>query len=92
MNKHLKDVLLQLLSKNFIGAKHTYEKKILNQNLRAIGKKERKEFQKEYNKCLNDAWFLRIKKRTGKNSDWHVSLNPRKLEDIYEALEGESDE
>jgi len=31
--------------------------------------------------------ILRVKKKTGKGSNWHISLNPRKLKELYGIIE-----
>ena len=41
---------------------------------------------KEYRDAINNHLILKIKKRTGKGSDWHISLNPRKLKELYEMI------
>ena len=51
-----------------------------------VTKRRVNEFEKEYRDTINNQLILKIKKRTGKGSDWHVSLNPRKLKELYEMI------
>lgn len=44
------------------------------------GKKEIKNAIKE---LCNDEWIILSSKRTGKSSEEHISLNPRKIPDIH---------
>jgi hypothetical protein len=86
MNKVLEAVLIYLINKRYIGGKHTPEEKLINSKTKWIDKKEKKEFEKEYKKILNNGFILRIKKRTGKGTDWHICLNQRKLKELNEML------
>ncbi|MFH1637671.1 MAG: hypothetical protein ABIB71_04585 [Candidatus Woesearchaeota archaeon] len=36
--------------------------------------------------AINNQLILKTKKRTGKGSDWHISLNPRNLKEVYEMI------
>ncbi|MBW2994901.1 hypothetical protein KY312_00975 [Candidatus Woesearchaeota archaeon] len=86
MNNALRAVLMFLLNKRYIGGKHTLEDKLVKSKIKWLGAKERSEFKKEYKKLLNEGIILRAKKRTGKGSDWHICLNPRKLQYLIEML------
>jgi len=87
MNPALKAIVLFLMSKRYIGGKHTPEDRIIKSKTKWIDSKEEKEFRKEYKKMINERFILRSKKRTGKGSGWHICLNPRKLKELNEMLE-----
>jgi len=89
MNGGLKAILLFLLNKRYIGNKHFPENKLVSSRTKYLCQEEQKQFENEYKDLLNCLFLLRLKKRTGKGDDWHISLNPRKLKEIYEMLEGE---
>ena len=76
-----------MFNKRYIGGRHTQENKLIKSKTQLISAEEKKEFQKEYKKIINEEFILRSKKRTGKSYDWHISLNPRKLEDLNDLLE-----
>lgn len=87
MNNALKAVLLFLINKRYIGGKHTSEDKLIKSKTRWVDAKERKGFDKEYKNLVNVGFILRLRKRTGKGSDWHISLNPRRLKELYGMIE-----
>ncbi len=87
MNKVLEAVLAYLINRRYIGGKHIPEKELIKSKTKWVDKKEKKDFEKEYKKMVNEGFILRIKKRTGKGSDWHICLNPRKLKELNEMLE-----
>lgn len=86
MNVALKAILRTLLSKRIIGGKHTPEDKFLKSKTKWLDGSEKKEFEKEYKEIVNERIIIREKKRTKKSSDWHISLNPRKLKELYEKI------
>lgn len=86
MNPALKAIITAMLNKRYIGGKHTEENNIINSKTKWLQKNEYNEFEKEYKSAVNEELILKIKKRTGRGSDWHISLNPRKLKDIYEII------
>jgi hypothetical protein len=86
MNRTLRDVIRTLDSKRIIGHKHIPEDKLLNQKIKWLKREERKQFEKEYKELINRGLIIRLKKRTGKDYDWHISLNPRKLKEINEMI------
>ncbi len=86
MNRSLESVLIYLINKRYIGGKHTPEEQLINSKTKWIDKKEKREFEKEYKNMVNEGFILRIKKRTGKGSDWHICLNPRRLKELDEML------
>lgn len=86
MNVALKALIRLMLGKEKIGGAHIPEDKVLNRIIKWSNKDERREFDKEYQAAINEGLIMRIKKRTGKGSDWHISLNPRELKTIYERM------
>lgn len=87
MNKILRAVFIFLLNKRYIGGKHTPEDKVVKSKTKWADKKDLIGFDKEYKKAINEQFILKIKKRTGKGSGWHISLNPRKLKELYKLVE-----
>ena len=90
MQPSSKAVLQRLLIGNYIGAKHRPEQKVLKRATIRLDKDAIKIFQHEYRLMLNQSWLIRLKKRTGKGSDWHISLNPKKLQEIKDSIEGDN--
>lgn len=86
MNLALKATITLMLNKKIIGGKHTPEDKVLGFKTKWLSKEEYHEFEAEYRQAINNQLILRIKKQTGKGSDWHLSLNPRKLKELYEMI------
>lgn len=86
-NKIIRSVLVFLLNHRYIGGKHTPEDKLIKSKTKWLPAEERKEFRKEYKRLINERHIIRSKKRTGKGFDWHISLNPRKLKEIYNLIE-----
>ncbi len=84
MEKSTESILLFLLNKHIIGAKHFPEHKFVVSRTKWLDKDERKVFEKEYSELINQGILLRLKKKTGKGTEWHISLNPERLKDIYE--------
>ncbi|MBT7903599.1 hypothetical protein HN587_07080 [Candidatus Woesearchaeota archaeon] len=85
MNAAFKSTLIFLLNKHYIGGKHFPENKLIISRTKWLTKQEQKEFNKEYKQiryCL-----IILKKKTGKGIDWHISLNPSKLQEIKKLLE-----
>jgi len=87
MNRGLRAVMLFLLNRRYIGGKHFPEKNLVKAKAIYFQKRERRNFEKEYKEAVNELFLLRSKKRTGKGSDWHISLNPNKLKELLEMLE-----
>jgi len=50
--------------------------------------KGRKTLEKALKELRNNEWIIVLTKRSGKGSDDHVSLNPRKVSEIKQFLEG----
>ncbi len=47
----------------------------------------RKVMEKALKELTNDEWIIILAKKTGKGSDNHISLNPRKIGEIKQFLE-----
>ena len=86
MNEALKAILQTMLSKRYIGGKHFPEEKLIKSKTKWLDADKVREFEKEYKQILNEGIILRLKKMTGKGSDWHISLNPRTLKELHEML------
>jgi hypothetical protein len=86
MNGAIKAIIAYMLNRKVIGAKHTQEEKLIKSKTKWLNKEELRVFRKQYKKLLGNQLILRLKKRTGKGSDWHISLNPRKLRESYEMI------
>lgn len=87
MNEALKAMIVVMISKRYIGKKHTPEDKLVKSKTKWLQKHERKDFESQYKKMISNKFILKIKKKTGKGSDWHFSLNPRKLKEMYGLIE-----
>lgn len=86
----LKKLILQkLVRANVWGGKHTpldFVRKGIPEHYRNTHKGMKK-LEKALKDLVNDEWILIQDKRTGKGSDEHVSLNPRKVGEIRQFLE-----
>ena len=89
MNTTLKAILVYLINKRYIGEKHTPEEKLVKSRSKWLKKDELKEFKKEYKK--HNWCFRRLKKRTGKGFDWHISIDHRCLQEIITLLKKKID-
>jgi hypothetical protein len=86
INTSLRALLISLISKRDIGQKHTPEKALIKHKKKWVSKQEKKEFFKEYTDMAREGFLIRTKKRTGKSSDWHVSINPKKVNELKDLL------
>lgn len=85
MNKAIRSILTYLVSKK-IFKRHKPEKKILKFKTKYLNEKDRKEFEREYKKLINERIIIREKKKTGKGTEWHIRLNIKKLKELHELL------
>lgn len=77
-----KDILRFLLVRRIIGGKHTPEGRI--QKLIAhLPADEQKTVIGEWEYCIKQLQFVFRQKKTG---EWHVSLNPKKLGEVQDAI------
>lgn len=88
MNKALKVIIMFLINKHYIGGKHFPEHKLIVSKTKYLRPNELKQFKLEYKHFRNE-FLICLKKRTGKNDSIHISLNPRKLKNIFELIENE---
>lgn len=87
MNGALKALINDMLTKkHIIGKKHVPEKKIVKLKTKWLQKDDARAFEKEYREAIKRGLILRIKKKTGKGSGWHISLNPRKLKELHKMI------
>jgi len=85
----IKAIIRLLLNRRYIGARHTPEEKLIVYRTKWLNKQELKEFEIQYRMAINAEIIMRYKKRTGKGTGWHISLNPRKLKEAYEMIEND---
>ena len=88
MNGILIDMLAYMFRHNIIGAKHLPESLLLKSKLKNANKFLQKEFYHDYKILVNQEYFIRLKKQTGKGSEYHISLNPEMLEEICLIIRG----
>ncbi len=85
----LKKLILQkLIRANVWGGKHTpldFVIKGVPEHYRNTHK-GKKAVEKALKELTNDEWVIILSKRTGKGSDDHISLNPRKVNEIKQFL------
>ncbi len=86
MNNATKAILLFLLNKRYIGAKHFPEQKLFVSRTKYVTRDEQRQCEAELYVFIKQGYILRAKKRTGKGSEWHISLNPHNLQEICEMI------
>lgn len=82
-------ILQKLIRSNTRGGKHTpldFIMKGLPEHYRNQHK-GKKAIEKALKELTNEAWITRVTKKTGKGSDEHIALNPRKAREIQQFLE-----
>ena len=84
MNKAITSLIKFLLNHNIIGAKHFPENKLIQSRIKWLNKQEQKDFKKQYKELKK--YLIRTKKRTGKSSTYHISINPKNIKKIKELL------
>ena len=82
MNKALKTILMILINRKCIGGVHTPEKRLIVSKIKYLDANDRKQFKREYKKMIDIGYIIREKKKTGKGTGWHITLNPRRIGDI----------
>ena len=87
--KIIKKLFLQkLIRSNAWGGKHTPVSFIIKgipEHFRNTHKGKRS-IEKTLNELVNYGWIIITSKKTGKGSDDHISLNPRKVSEIKKFL------
>jgi hypothetical protein len=91
MNAGLIRIIIALRNRNVIGHKHFPERLAIVSKIKRLPKQEQKEILAQYNELVNKGYFWRLMKKTGKGSEWHVSINPEMLKEIEELI-GDDDE
>lgn len=86
MNGALKTLIADMLTKKCIGGKHTPEEKLVTSKTKWLQKDDARAFEKEYREAIKRGLILRTKKKTGRGSGWHISLNPRRLKELHEMI------
>ncbi|MFH1072354.1 MAG: hypothetical protein V1743_02910 [Nanoarchaeota archaeon] len=84
-----KTILSKLIRANVWGGKHTpldFVLKGIPEHYRNTHK-GMKAIENALKSLKNDEWIFILAKRTGKGSENHVSLNPRKIREIKQFLE-----
>lgn len=76
-----KAILRRLFNKKRIGGKHTEEKNCLRW-IKNLAPKKHRQVLKDWKKCINEGLVL----KSIKTSEFHISLNPRKLKEILELI------
>ena len=82
-------ILQKLVRGNLWGGKHTPINFIFNgipENYKNTHK-GKKVVEKVLKELKNDGWIIILTKKTGKGSDNHLSLNPRKIGEIKQFLQ-----
>ena len=92
MNRALKAIMLFLLNHHYIGGKHFPERRLIVSKTKYLPRIGQQQFEREYEEICTKGFLIRLKKRTGKGSDWHISLNPEMLKEIYETIAEENHE
>jgi hypothetical protein len=86
MNNGARDLLAFLRKKHYIGNKHCPENWAILAVTRNFSRIQQKEFHDEYKRIINLLYLIRLKKRTGKGSEWHISIHPKRVNDVDEIL------
>ena len=84
-------ILKKLIRANIWGGKHTpldFIRKGMPEHYKNTHQGQR-EFERAIKDLLNNEWISIVMKRTSKGSDEHLSLNPRKVQEIKQFLERE---
>jgi len=83
-------ILTELIRRQKFGGAHTPLENITrNAPVSFLQNKEgQKRIHKVLKELVNDGWVMVLKKRTGKGSDLHISINPRRIREISEYLAG----
>ena len=82
LEKETEFILRRLLNKRRIGRKHTEEKNELRWAKNLPVDRQRLLWE-QYEQCVKNGLILRQKK----NNQVHISLNPKKLPEIYRLVE-----
>ncbi len=86
MNNGTKAILTFLLNKRYIGGKHFPEEKLFVSRTKYLPKSDQKICEKELDALICTRYIIRLKKRTGKGTEWHISLHSSRIQEIYEMI------
>ena len=85
LNNELRSLLNYLLSKR-IFQRHKPKNKLVKRRTKWLNKQAKKEFQQGYKWLVNQGIIIEEKKRTGKGSDTHIRINPRKKKEASDLI------
>lgn len=86
MHGALRNIIKFLVSKKYIGGRHVPEQWVVLSRTRSLHPQERKQCLKEY-LAFREAYCIVLMKKTGKGSDWHISLNSHRMKEIHALLD-----
>lgn len=86
MNNGTKAILTFLLNKRYIGGKHFPEERLFISRTKYLPRDVQRECEAETHTFIKNGFILRVKKKTGKGTEWHISLNPRRVSEICEMI------
>jgi hypothetical protein len=90
MDGGIKRLLEVMIGRHYIGGKHFPEKRLLRMASYHID--DKRQFESQYRRLLNDWIIIRAMKRTGKQYDCHISINPRRIKEVKEIIGGKNEE
>jgi hypothetical protein len=82
LNETTKDMLRSLFNKRRIGGKHTEEANLFRR-IKHLPRGEQSAILTDWEYCVKNELVLRLKK-TG---EFHVSINPEKLKEVFEIIQ-----
>lgn len=91
ISHEIKNALTILFNKKYIGNAHVPEEFIMKRLKNVHDKKLRRQIADEWKWLENEGYITRMKKRTSKGTDFHVSLNPKKIFEVKEMIGGTND-
>tara|TARA_Y100000310_G_scaffold285479_1_gene308952 strand:+ start:263 stop:517 length:255 start_codon:yes stop_codon:yes gene_type:complete len=80
-SKYTIKILRSLFNKKRIGRKHTEEKNCFRWT-KTLPAKVQRQIQHEWKECINNGLVI----KEIKTGEFHISLNPRKLKEIFELI------
>ncbi|MBS3121726.1 hypothetical protein J4434_02485 [Candidatus Woesearchaeota archaeon] len=88
INEEVKSIVRTLLTRKRIGGVHTPEAQLFRKFKNIHDKEIRKKIDEDWKQLETFGYLIRMKKRTKKGTDYHVSLNPKRVFEIKEWIEG----
>ena len=82
----VKLIIRKLLRQSCIGGVHTPEKPLFRRIKNLHNKILKKEIVKNWAELVNHGYIWRIMKRTKKGTDYHISVNPKKVYELKEEV------